>query len=94
MGKMDDDLKVFAQRLIAARMRKGWGPENLLTGFDLLQSHFALESGVGHRQRSAIYRTGECARCTARSIWAAADYPVTGPHVHFERSSGGFSLNS
>ena len=27
MDKIDDDSKVFAQRLIAARMRKGWGPK-------------------------------------------------------------------
>ena len=29
MGKMDDDSKVFAKRLIAARMKRGWGPREL-----------------------------------------------------------------
>jgi lambda repressor-like predicted transcriptional regulator len=29
MDKKDDDAEVFAQRLIAARMRKGWGPRIL-----------------------------------------------------------------
>jgi ribosome-binding protein aMBF1 (putative translation factor) len=29
MDKIDENLKVFAQRLVAARIRKGWGPREL-----------------------------------------------------------------
>ena len=29
MDKKDDDAKEFAQRLVAARMKKGWGPRML-----------------------------------------------------------------
>ena len=76
MDKIDEDLKVFAQRLIAARMRKGWGPRELAKQALTYSSFISLyESGCRSPTASDLSALANALGVRQDDLWP----PLTTP---------------